>query len=168
MLGPAAQAAPQIWPAAPKIGHTGSMESQNYANHRQLVPVFHFVLAPLLVLTLIGSCVNLYQSWGDHSRLYSASLIVVLTVCLLILFFLCRIFALKAQDRAIRAEENLRHFVLTGKLLDPRLTIRQIIGLRFASDDEFAALAQQAVDKSLAADAIKQAVKKWRPDTYRV
>jgi hypothetical protein len=144
------------------------MEIQNYANHRQIVPMFHWVLFPLLVLTLIGSCVNLYCSWGDHHRLYSASLIVVLTFCVLILMFLCRMFAVKAQDRAIRAEENLRHFVLTGKLLDPRLTIRQIIGLRFASDDEFVSLAQEAVDKNLAADAIKQAVKKWRSDTYRV
>ena len=144
------------------------MENQNYANHRQTVPMFHFVLFPLLVLTLIGSCVNLYCSWGDHHRLYGASLIVVLTFCVLILMFLCRIFALKAQDRAIRAEENLRHFVLTGKLLDPRLTIRQVIALRFASDDEFVALAQQAAEKNLAADAIKQAVKRWRADTYRV
>jgi hypothetical protein len=130
--------------------------------------MFHFFLFPLLVLTLIGSCVNLYCSWGDHHRLYSASLIVVLTFCVLILMFLCRMFAVKAQDRAIRAEENLRHYVLTGKLLDPRLTIRQIIALRFASDDEFVSLAQEAVDKNLAADAIKQAVKKWRSDTYRV
>jgi hypothetical protein len=144
------------------------MQTQNYANHRQIVPIYHRVLFPLLVLTLIGSGVNLYSSWGDHHRLYSASLIVVLTICVLILMFLCRIFALKAQDRAIRAEENLRHFVLTGKLLDPRLTIRQIIALRFASDDEFVALAQQAAEKNMAADAIKQAVKKWRADTYRV
>jgi hypothetical protein len=144
------------------------METQNYANHRQLVPMFHFVLFPLLVLTLIGSCVNLYCSWGDHARVYSASLFVVLSFCVLLLMFFCRVFALKAQDRAIRAEENLRHFALTGKLLDPRLTIRQIIGLRFASDDEFVALAQAAADKNLAADAIKQAVKKWRSDTYRV
>ena len=122
----------------------------------------------MLVLTLIGSCVNLYDSWGDHMRLYSASLIVVLTVCVLILMFLCRIFALKAQDRAIRAEENLRHFVLAGKLLDPKLTIRQIVALRFASDDEFVALAKEAAEKNLAADAIKQAVRKWRADTYRV
>jgi hypothetical protein len=75
---------------------------------------------------------------------------------------------LKAQDRAIRGEENLRHFVLTGKRLDPRLTIRQIIALRFAPDDEFVALAKAAADKNLAADAIKQAVENWRADTYRV
>ena len=52
-------------------------------------------------------------------------------------FFFCRMFPLQAQDRAIRAEENLRHYVLAGKLLDSRLTIRQIIGLRFAIDEEF-------------------------------
>ena len=144
------------------------MENQNYANHRQLVPMYHYVLFGLLVLTLIGSSVNLYVSWGDHTRLYSASLIVVLTMCVLILFLFCRIFALKAQDRAIRAEENLRHFVLTGKLLDPRLTVRQVVALRFAPDDEFVALARDAAEKNLAADAIKQAVGKWRADTYRV
>ena len=144
------------------------MENQNYANHRQVVPAFHYVLFPLLVLTFIGACVNLYQSWGDHARIYGASLIVVLTFCVLMLMFLCRIFSLKAQDRAIRAEENLRHFVLTGKLLDARLAIRQIIALRFASDDEFVSLAKEAAEKSLAADAIKQTVKKWRGDTYRV
>jgi hypothetical protein len=144
------------------------METQNYANHRKFVPVFHYVLFPLLVLTLIGSGVNLYSSWGDHTRLYSASLLVVLTFSVLMLMILCRVFALKAQDRAIRAEENLRHFVLTGKLLDPRLTIRQVIGLRFAADDEFAALAKEAAEKNLSEDAIKQAVKKWRADTYRV
>ena len=84
------------------------------------------------------------------------------------LFFFCRIFALKAQDRAIRAEENLRHFAMTGKLLDPKLTIRQIIGLRFASDEEFVALARRAAEEGLTEDAIKRAVKQWRPDTYRV
>ena len=144
------------------------MTSQNYANHRQLVPMFHFVLFPLIVLTLIGACVNLYESLGDHQRLYSASLIVVLDFCLLILLFLCRIFALKAQDRAIRAEENLRHFVLAGKLLDPRLTIRQAIALRFAPDDEFVALARRAAEENMPPDSIKRAIKNWRPDTYRV
>jgi hypothetical protein len=144
------------------------METQNYANHTQIVPIFHRVLLPLLLLTLIGGFVNLYLSFGDHERLYSAALIVVLTICVAIAATLGRIFALKAQDRAIRAEENLRHFALTGKLLDPRLTIRQIIGLRFASDAEFAALARRAAEESLAPSAIKQAVKEWRADLYRV
>jgi hypothetical protein len=58
--------------------------------------------------------------------------------------------------------------VLTGKLLDPRLSVKQIIGLRFASNEEFVALAQRAADQNLSTKDIKQAVKNWRPDTYRV
>ncbi|HYW48869.1 MAG TPA: DUF6526 family protein [Bryobacteraceae bacterium] len=144
------------------------MQTQTYANHRQLIPLFHFGLLPTILLTLIGSCVNLYESWGDHQRMYSASLIVVLTFSLLVLSLFCRVFALKAQDRAIRAEENLRHFVLTGKLLDPKLTVHQIIALRFAADSEFVPLAQKAANESMAPDAIKRAIQQWRPDTYRV
>ena len=48
-----------------------------------------------------------------------------------------RAFPLAVQDRAIRAEENLRYFSLTGKLLDKGLTMSQIIALRFADDNEF-------------------------------
>lgn len=143
------------------------MVEQNYANHRRVVPMFHGVLLGLLLLTLIGAAVNLYESWGDHERMYSASLILVLDICGIFLFFFCRIFALKAQDRAIRAEENLRHFVMTGKLLDPSLTMGQIIALRFASDSEFTALAQRASAEKLEPDAIKRAVKVWRPDLDR-
>ena len=144
------------------------MATQNYANHRQFVPMFHYVLLGILALTLIGSVVNLYLSWGDHTRLYSASLIFVLALCMPMVAFFARIFSLKAQDRAIRAEENLRHFAMTGKLLDPRLTIRQIVGLRFASDGEFAALAARAAKEGLSSDDIKKAVKDWRADLYRV
>jgi hypothetical protein len=130
--------------------------------------MFHGVLFGILALTLIGSVVNLFQSFGDHQRLYSASLIVVITACVIILFFFARIFPLKAQDRAIRAEENLRHFAMTGKLLDRRLSIRQVVALRFASDAEFVALARRAADDDLSPDAIKKAVQNWRADTYRV
>jgi len=144
------------------------MDTQNYSNHRQTVPIFHFVLLPILLLTLIGSFVNLWKSVGDHERLYSAALITVICFCALLGLVLARMFALKAQDRAIRAEENLRHFVLTGKLLDPRLTIRQVIALRFAPDGELVALAKRAADEKMEPDAIKQAVKNWREDTYRV
>jgi len=144
------------------------METQNYANHRRFVPMFHGVLSLLLVLTLIGACVNLYMSWGDHQRLYSASLILVLAVCGLFFFWFTRVFACKAQDRAIRAEENLRHFVLTGKLLDPRITMGQVVALRFAPDPEFIPLARRAAEEGLQSDAIKRAIKLWRPDTNRV
>ena len=118
------------------------MSTQNYANHAQRVPAFLAIML-LLFLTFLGSLVNLYQSWGDHERLYSASLIVTLSIGAFGALMAARIFALKAQDRAIRAEENLRHFVLTGRLTDPRLTVKQIIGLRFASDKEFAELCKK-------------------------
>jgi hypothetical protein len=144
------------------------MSTQTYANHRQTVPLFHAVLLPVLGLTVIGSVVNLVQSIGDHQRLYSASLIVVLSVAMVGLALFARIFALKAQDRAIRAEENLRHFVMTGKPLDPRLTVGQVIALRFAPDSEFVDLSRRAADEKMTSDAIKRAVKNWRADMYRV
>jgi hypothetical protein len=144
------------------------METQNYANHTKLVPMFHQVLLPVILATFIGSLVNLYLSWGDHSRLYNAALITVLTLAVAILAIFSRTFALKAQDRAIRAEENLRHSAAAGKLLDPRLTVKQIVALRFASDAELAELSRRAADQSLAPDAIKQAIKTWRPDHDRL
>ena len=144
------------------------MEKQSYANHAKIVPMFHKVLFPVLVLTFFGSLYNLYQSLGDHSRLYNASLITVLSFAMLILFYFCRSFPLKAQDRAIRAEENLRHYVLTGKTLDPCLTIKQIIGLRFASDAEFVELARKAANEGLSQDVIKRAVTNWRADHDRL
>ncbi|MDP9170387.1 MAG: DUF6526 family protein [Acidobacteriota bacterium] len=144
------------------------MPEQSYSNHTKLAPPFHFVLAPLTVAVLIGSLVNLYKSLGDHERLYNASLICAMAVALFLLAFLARVFALRAQDRAIRAEENLRHFALTGRLLDARLTLAQIIGLRFASDAEFPALASRAAAEGLSLDQVKKSVKNWRADNDRL
>jgi hypothetical protein len=143
------------------------MQAQNYANHRRFVPLYHGVLFILLVASLIGSFVNLFMAIGNHRGIFSASLIAVLVICGLIQFWYSRSFATTVQDRAIRAEENLRHFVMTGKLLDGRLTIDQIIGLRFASDEEFLALAKRAVEENLSREDIKKAVKSWRADYHR-
>ena len=143
------------------------MPEQNYQQHTQRVPLF-MAVGLALVASVIGAGVNLYQSFGDHQRLYSASLIFVLTVCTLIVGFFARTFALKAQDRAIRAEENLRHFAAAGRLLDSKLSMKQIIALRFASDGEFVELAKKAANTSMEPDAIKQAIKNWRADWHRV
>lgn len=143
------------------------MAEQNFQNHTRQVPPFMGTFL-LLIVSFIGACVNLYHSLGDHQRIYSASLLVVLTFCAGVIMYFSRTFALKAQDRAIRAEENLRHFALTGKLLDPRLSIRQVIALRFASDAEFPQLAAEAADKGLDPKTIKMQVKNWRADDYRV
>ena len=144
------------------------MQEQNYAKHAMFVPMFHGVLFGIIALSFIGSLVNLWQLLGDHERLYSASLITALSVALVLLFFIVRSFAMGVQDRAIRAEENLRHFALAGKRLDPRLSIKQIVGLRFASDAEFVDLSRKAAEEGLPPGAIKKSVKNWRADRDRV
>lgn len=142
------------------------MAEQNYKNHKQFVFTYHILTSLALIALLIGSIRNVIQSSAEN--LYSASLIVLVSFILISLYFHSRTFALKAQDRAIRAEENLRHYVLTGKPLDNRLSIQQIIALRFASDEEFPSLAQKAVDGNLSNNAIKKHIKLWRADTHRV
>jgi hypothetical protein len=144
------------------------MQDQNYANHSRFVPLYHYVSSTLLLAVLTGSFINLYHAVGKQEGLYSASLICALAVVLMLVWFFARSFALKAQDRTIRAEENFRHFILTGKPLDSRLRMSQVIALRFASDEELTVLAQKAVTENLSSKQIKQAVKNWRGDYNRV
>lgn len=142
------------------------MENQNYKNHGKMVKGFHYVGGLLMLLIFIGSIVNLVIS--SNENVYSASLILALSVLFFIISYYVRAFALKAQDRAIRAEENFRHFLLAGKPLNKDLKMSQIIGLRFAPDDEFLELANRAVLENLSSDEIKKAIKNWKPDTNRV
>lgn len=144
------------------------MQEQNYSNHARYVPLYHFFLAGVIFLSIIGAVVNLWSSLEDHQRLYSASLLVVVFACLALIFYYMRLFPLRAQDRAIRAEENLRHFAMTGKLLDSRLSVGQIIALRFASDGEFVELARKAAEEKMSPVDIKKAIKNWRADNHRV
>lgn len=143
------------------------MTEQNFKNHTRLVPLYHGLAFLLILSGLIGSIINLldHNEPGNH---YSAALLVVVFLVLLLLFWYARSFALRAQDRAIRAEENFRHFLLTGKPLDRQLRLGQIIALRFASDEEFPALAQRAVAEQLAPKAIKMAIRNWKGDYHRV
>jgi hypothetical protein len=144
------------------------MTTQNFKNHSQLVPMFHFVTLPAILVFIVGSFVNLFHAVQKEEGVYSASLLCLAGIILLFVAFFARIFALKAQDRAIRAEENFRHFVATGKPLDSKLRISQIIALRFASDAEFVALAKKAVDEKLSSKDIKLLIKDWKGDYYRV
>jgi Family of unknown function (DUF6526) len=145
-----------------------NMQTQHYKNHSRLVPLYHGVTLLAILVLIIGSFINLYQIIATGGGLYSASLICLIGLILLMLFFFARSFSLKAQDRAIRAEENFRHFILTGKPLDNRLRMSQIIGLRFAGDEEFIELAQKAVTENLSSKQIKQAIKNWKADHHRV
>lgn len=149
------------------------MAEQNFKNHGRYLPFYHFIAPTAILALLVGSGINLYQACincthNDHNGLYSASLICLISFVLLVLWWYCRSFALRAQDRAIRAEENFRHFIATGKPLDSRLRMGQIIALRFAGDDEFVTLAKKAADENLPAKEIKMAIKNWKGDHNRV
>jgi hypothetical protein len=142
------------------------MAKQDYKNHRQLVFSFHVLTGLPLLALIIGSIRNLMSTSEDN--MYEASLLVLVSLILLSLYIHCRMFALKAQDRAIRAEEKLRHLQLTCKPIDPRLNMQQIIALRFASDEELPAMAQEAAEKELSNNAIKKSIRNWKEDTWRV
>jgi hypothetical protein len=140
---------------------------QNYKNHARLVTGYHGILALLIVTGLIGSIFNLYGSWNNES-FYSASLITQLFLCCFLLFWYTRSFPLKAQDRAIRSEENFRYYIMTGKPLPTELKIGQIIALRFASDEEYVNLVQRAITDKMDPKSIKLAIQNWKPDYHRV
>src|SRR5687768_11389770 len=106
---------------------------QNYKNHRRVVLSYHGLTWLPAIALLIGAIINLVNS--SKENLYSASLIVLIALLLISIMLHARSFALTAQDRAIRAEENLRHFILTSRPLDARLSLGQVIALRFASDE---------------------------------
>jgi hypothetical protein len=142
------------------------MAEQQFSNHARMHPLYHYVTAPLVLVGLIGSIVNLVNA--EPSNFYSASLIVLAFFILLFIGAMLRTYALKAQDRAIRAEESLRYFIITGKAIDTRLRMGQIVALRFASDDEFVALAEKAAAEGLSGKQIKQLIQHWRPDYRRI
>lgn len=143
------------------------MDTQNFKNHGRLVPGFHYVAFSLLLAVLIGSIVMLFKDCGREDY-FDAVLIVALTIATILVAWFTRVFSLKAQDRAIRAEENFRCYLATGKQLDSRLKMAQIIALRFAGDDEYVALSKRAADENLSAKDIKMSIKNWKADNYRV
>ena len=143
------------------------MKEQNYSNHRKYVPVFHYLLTALVLIAIIGSIFFLVRSYIHELDRVCATVVFICVANITLLYQYCRQFPIKVQDRAIRSEENLRHFVLTGKLLDPSLTMSQIVALRFASDLEFVELANRAVAENLSNNDIKKAIKSWKPDYAR-
>jgi hypothetical protein len=142
------------------------MKEQNYKNHAQMVPGFHYATFALLIALFGGSINYLLKSTPENK--YLASLVVLVPFIFLFIAWYARSFALKAQDRAIRAEEALRYYIMTGKSFPAELKIGQIIALRFASDNEYLALLDRAIKENLSNKEIKLAIQNWKADYYRV
>ena len=142
------------------------MKEQNFKNHAKLVKGFHGLLFIAILALLIGAITNLILTSSDN--LYLASLVVLIAVIFLIMAWYVRSFPLKAQDRAIKSEENLRYYVLTGKLFPKELKVGQIIALRFASDEEFLPLVEKTLKENLTNKEIKMLIKNWKADFHRV
>ena len=142
------------------------MTPQNLANHKRYHPLLHFIILPLSLIGLVLAARGVLNASSEN--LITSILVTLAFFLLFCIAGIARIYSLKVQDRVIRTEENFRHFVLTGKPLDPQLRIGQIVALRFASDAEFPELAKRASAEKLRSSEIKKAIQQWRPDTYRV
>ncbi len=139
---------------------------QSFENHGRLVPIYHYVAAPILLVNLV------WAMWGLREPSFSALLDVAVAVALLIVFVCARVFALRAQDRVIRLEMRLRMRELLPEDLQGRIdefTPQQMVGLRFAGDAELPDLARKVLDENItAATPIKKLVTDWQGDYHRV
>jgi len=141
--------------------------TQNFQNHRKFVPGYHYVAMMILLINVIYSGYVAVTSFSLGSVMG-----LLLAVGLVMLGFYARFFALSAQDRVIRLEERQRlHEILPPdqKHNIDELTTGQLIGLRFASDGEVAALVAAVCAEGIEdRDEIKKRVTNWRPDYQRV
>lgn len=141
---------------------------QNYKNHRQLNPFHHFVITPITLVLLVWSTIHFFNSDGTFNQnIFN----VLISVCLIMIAFMARSFALKNQDRIIRMEMRQRYFEMTGKSFaekEKQLRLGQIIALRFAGDEELMALIERAIAEKLTSKDIKMAIKNWQGDYRRV
>ena len=140
---------------------------QSLKNHGKLVPLYHGVAFGLFVINLAWWSIRVFRSPSAGTAVG-----FLLAVGLILLFFFARVFALGVQDRVIRLEERLRLERLLPGDLKGRIqdfTTEQLIGLRFASDEELPGLARRVLDEGISdRKTIKQAVKHWRADHQRI
>ena len=62
----------------------------------------------------------------------------------------------------------MTHQRLHGTPLPEGLDIRQVIAIRFASDEEYEGVIADALQNGTSEKAIKQSIRNWREDPYRV
>ena len=141
--------------------------TQTYANHTRWHPPFHFFILPVMIINFIWAVVTFVRAPDKNSGWW-----IVVSLALLMLTVFVRTNSLKVQDRLIRLEEKIRfQQVLAPTLFEQCSTIKpgQFVALRFAPDDELEGLVSAVVTGKLTKPSdIKQAIKNWRSDTFRV
>jgi Family of unknown function (DUF6526) len=141
-------------------------KTQNFANHTKRDPLFHFIAIPLMLANIIVSIV-----WAVHKPNFHHIWFVVFSLAVLLLTLIVRMYSAKVQDRVIRLEERLRLQALAPQEWHAqiyRLTEDQLIGLRFASDDEIVEIAKLALERNLSRKEIKERIRNWRADNWRI
>jgi hypothetical protein len=146
---------------------------QSFKKHGRLDPPFHMVLLTVLVVNVVVSLDFAYQlhKYGYESFLVYAEWLVILSIAAFIPVLRIRTYPIKVQDRIIRLEERIRLQALAPTEWHSqiyKLSEDQLIGLRFAADDEVVELAKQALEHNLNRKQIKERIKEWRPDNWRV
>ncbi|SHN11474.1 hypothetical protein SAMN04488057_1075 [Cyclobacterium lianum] len=144
---------------------------QNYKNHRRYYPLHHYVITPLSLITLSLALWILAEAYAAGSDLKPGVFYAMVSLSLFLLPIMSRIYALKTQNRIIRMEMRLRYFQLTGKpfyQLEKKLSLAQIIALRFAGSKELVPLIEKTVRENLPPRQIKKAIKDWQGDYLRV
>jgi hypothetical protein len=139
---------------------------QNLKNHGRTDPLYHWVLFLVLVANVVFAVFHLI-----HHQNISSGWFLFLSLVAFILFMKIRTYPLKVQDRVIRLEERLRLQALAPAEWHPQIALLsedQLIGLRFAADEELVALAKQALEEHLTRKQIKERINKWRPDNWRI
>lgn len=139
---------------------------QSYATHRRWFALYHYVALPILAANVVVALAHLVRRptpWNAW--------LVVLAIGLLAGLVASRASTLLVQNRVIGLEMRLRLAATLPAELRPRipeLRLRQLVGLRFAGDDELAGLVERCLRGELeTADAVKRAIRDWRPDFVR-
>jgi len=139
---------------------------QSFKNHAKVDPPFHYVLFSVLVLNLVFAGFYLW-----YYKTLAAGWFLVLSIVAFVALFRMRQYPLKVQDRVIRLEERMRLQALAPEEWHTqiyRLTEEQLIALRFAADGEVVELAKQALEHNLTRKQIKERIRDWRPDNWRI
>lgn len=141
---------------------------QHYGNHAQYYPLFHYFAAPASFIYVVWSIVRVGRAM-DADSVYA----LVGALAIFGAVSVARLSPLRAQDRLIRLEEQLRYArLLPADLVakaEAAFAPRHYIALRFASDAELEGLVRAVVaSPDMTSREIKQKITTWRGDYFRV